>query len=53
MKGVFEVICVLQNGDILLNYEEGALVLYSPDSESFEELVFSGLPIWVFCDQAC
>ncbi|TKY48690.1 F-box protein [Spatholobus suberectus] len=45
-KGVIKVICVLKNGDILLSYEEGALVLYSPHNGGFEELVFSGLPRW-------
>ncbi|KAJ1407471.1 F-box-like domain superfamily [Sesbania bispinosa] len=41
-----EVVCMLKNGDILLNYEEGTLVLYSPGNGSFKELVFSGLPRW-------
>lgn len=41
-----EVICMMKNGDILLNYDEGALVLYSPHNGSFKELVFSGLPRW-------
>lgn len=41
-----EVVCMMRNGDILLNYEEGVLVLYSPHSGNFKELGFSGLPRW-------
>ncbi|KAJ7951274.1 F-box protein [Quillaja saponaria] len=41
-----EVVCVLKNGEILLEYESGALVLYNPYEEEFKKLVISGLPKW-------
>ncbi|KAJ0021214.1 hypothetical protein Pint_31739 [Pistacia integerrima] len=47
-KGGNRVICILKNGDILLEIENGALVSYDPAREEFKELLISGLPKW-FC----
>ncbi|XWS28506.1 hypothetical protein CRYUN_Cryun25bG0075500 [Craigia yunnanensis] len=43
-KGAVQVVCTLKNGEILLQYMNGALVLYNPENEEFKDLVIPGLP---------
>lgn len=38
------VLCLLKNGDILLQYRWGALVAYNPANGMFKELKFQGMP---------
>ncbi|CAI9772593.1 unnamed protein product [Fraxinus pennsylvanica] len=38
------IICLLKNGDILVEYRGGTLVSYNPDSEIFKEVSFRGMP---------
>ncbi|XVF19617.1 hypothetical protein REPUB_Repub11eG0126200 [Reevesia pubescens] len=47
-KGDVQVVCNLKNGEILLQYMNGALVLYNPENEEFKDLLIPGLPKW-FC----
>ncbi|OMO76917.1 hypothetical protein COLO4_25431 [Corchorus olitorius] len=47
-KGVVQVVCILKNGVILLQYMKGAFVLYNPVNKEFKDLVIPGLPKW-FC----
>jgi len=46
-KGRFvRVLCLLQNGEILLEYKSRALVSYDPKSGKFKDLMFQGIPKW-------
>ncbi|KAI4322481.1 hypothetical protein L6164_022172 [Bauhinia variegata] len=45
-KGAIQVLQMMNNGEILLCYEEGGLFLYSPQNGGFRKLVVSGLPKW-------
>lgn len=38
------VLCLVKNGEILLEYKGGALVSYNPESGIFKNVVFPGLP---------
>ncbi|XP_071928960.1 F-box protein At3g07870-like isoform X1 [Coffea arabica] len=38
------VLCLLKNGEILLQYRWGALVSYNPESRMFKDLRFKGMP---------
>ncbi|KAK2640839.1 hypothetical protein Ddye_022602 [Dipteronia dyeriana] len=39
-----KVVCILNMGKILLHCNNGAFVLYNPESEQFNDLTISGLP---------
>ncbi|TXG73526.1 hypothetical protein EZV62_002105 [Acer yangbiense] len=41
---IYEVVCILNKGNILLRYKNGAFVLYNPESEQFHDLTISELP---------
>ncbi|CAK9180398.1 unnamed protein product [Ilex paraguariensis] len=41
---IVRVLCLLKNGKILLEYRCGNLVSYDPESETFEHLMFQGMP---------
>ncbi|XP_010547227.1 PREDICTED: F-box protein At3g07870 [Tarenaya hassleriana] len=43
---VVRVLCVLENGEILLEYKSRVLVSYDPNKGKFKDLVLSGLPNW-------
>ncbi|CAN8269546.1 unnamed protein product [Cochlearia groenlandica] len=43
---VVRVLCVLDNGEILLEYKSRVLVAYDPKMGRFKDLVFNGLPNW-------
>ncbi|XP_041003060.1 F-box protein At3g07870-like isoform X1 [Juglans microcarpa x Juglans regia] len=46
-KGEFvRVLCLLKNGEILLEYESRALVSYDPKGGEFKDLMFQGIPTW-------
>ena len=47
-QGAVQVVRTLKNGEILLRYMNGALVLYNPEKEEFKDLLILGLPKW-FC----
>ncbi|XP_019192972.1 PREDICTED: F-box protein At3g07870-like isoform X2 [Ipomoea nil] len=40
----FTVLCVLKNGEILIEYKNGGLVSYDPQTGVFKNLTFQGLP---------
>ncbi|XP_031105904.1 F-box protein At3g07870-like isoform X2 [Ipomoea triloba] len=40
----FTVLCVLKNGEILIEYKNGGLVSYDPQTGTFKNLTFQGLP---------
>ncbi|KAK8588546.1 hypothetical protein V6N12_022975 [Hibiscus sabdariffa] len=39
-----QVLCVLRSGEILLEYQRRALVVYNPQSETFKEITFPEMP---------
>ncbi|KAK8504171.1 hypothetical protein V6N11_081437 [Hibiscus sabdariffa] len=43
---VVRVLCVLDNGEILLEYKNRVLVSYDPNKGKFTDLVFQGIPQW-------
>jgi len=43
---VVRVLCVLENGEVLLEYKNRVLVAYDPKVGKFKDLVFNGLPNW-------
>ncbi|KAJ4827168.1 hypothetical protein Tsubulata_049119 [Turnera subulata] len=43
-SGFVRVLCLLKNGEILLEYECRALVSYSPNTGTFTDLVYQGIP---------
>lgn len=43
---VVRVLCVLENGEILLEYKCRVLVAYDPKVGKFKDLLFHGLPNW-------
>ncbi|KAJ7981236.1 F-box protein [Quillaja saponaria] len=45
-RGAVQVLCILKNGEFLMQYENGGFVLYNPQEEEFKELGISGLPKW-------
>lgn len=47
-KGRIQVLCSLRNGEMLLEYENGALVSYNPETNEFRPIAIDGLPKW-FC----
>lgn len=38
------VLCVLKNGEILMEYRGGSLVKYDPKWKEFKDVVFHGMP---------
>lgn len=38
------VLCILKNGEILLEYKYGTLAAYDPESGKFREIIFHGMP---------
>ncbi|KAF5481008.1 hypothetical protein F2P56_001704 [Juglans regia] len=44
--GYIRVLCLLKNGDILLEYKNRALVSYGPKSGEFKDVIFQGMPKW-------
>lgn len=40
----FTVLCVLKTGEILIEYKNGALVSYNPETGVSKDLTFQGLP---------
>ncbi|KAL4588926.1 hypothetical protein LXL04_001826 [Taraxacum kok-saghyz] len=38
------VLCVLKNGEILMEYRGGSLVMYDPKWKEFKDVVFHGMP---------
>ncbi|XP_031262176.1 F-box protein At3g07870-like [Pistacia vera] len=45
-KRFFRVICLLKNGEILLEYMHRALYSYDPKNRTFKDLDFPGVPNW-------
>ncbi|XP_022771702.1 F-box protein At3g07870-like [Durio zibethinus] len=43
---VVRVLCLLENGEILLEYKNRVLVSYDPKKGKFRDLVFQGIPNW-------
>lgn len=43
---VVRVLCVLDNGQILLEYKNRVLVSYDPKGGIFKDLMFQNLPSW-------
>lgn len=43
-KKLVRVLCVLRSGEVVLEYRGGGLVCYDPESGSFKELVYPGMP---------
>ncbi|KAK1353729.1 putative F-box and associated interaction domains-containing protein [Heracleum sosnowskyi] len=43
-KALVRVLCILENGEILIEYEVGKLALYDVATEKFKEVTFKGLP---------
>ncbi|KAK8674287.1 hypothetical protein V6N13_112581 [Hibiscus sabdariffa] len=43
---VVRVLCLLENGEVLLEYKNRVLVSYDPKKGKFRDLVFQGIPNW-------
>lgn len=43
---VVRVLCVLENGEILLEYKSRVLVSFDPKTGKFKDLMFKGIPNW-------
>ncbi|KAK8569890.1 hypothetical protein V6N13_002602 [Hibiscus sabdariffa] len=43
---VVRVLCLLENGQVLLEYKNRVLVSYDPKKGKFRDLVFQGIPNW-------
>ncbi|XVE72499.1 hypothetical protein DITRI_Ditri11bG0044200 [Diplodiscus trichospermus] len=43
---VVRVLCLLENGEILLEYKNRVLVCYDPKKGKFRDLAFQGIPNW-------
>ncbi|CAK9180400.1 unnamed protein product [Ilex paraguariensis] len=43
-RKIVRILCVMKNGKILLEYTAGNLISYDPESKTFENLTFQGMP---------
>ncbi|KAF5948603.1 hypothetical protein HYC85_014560 [Camellia sinensis] len=44
-RRIAQVLCLLENGNILIEYKGGILVSHDPISGTFKKLVFQGMPV--------
>lgn len=45
-SSVVRILCILDNGEILLEYKNRMLVSYDPKTEKFKDFSFQGIPNW-------
>ncbi|XP_038901410.1 F-box protein At3g07870 [Benincasa hispida] len=43
---IVRVVCILNSGEILLEYRNRALVLFNPNTGKFKDVSFEGIPNW-------